>query len=821
MRKKNKVLIIVFLFILLSGIVTVYLNKIVLPTKIKSLVIDNIAQVTRNKVTLDSLQFNLFKGIIFKNLDIYDGEVPVIKIEEARCSFFIIPIFKKQLVIPSIRFKSPRIILIHKENHTFNLQSLFSPDAVKNKNPGFKVIVTRIVVTDASIHFQDQALAEPFEKDIEGLNLNLHLGLPADVKFSLNARLATHNLPPTQAKLAGSFYIPNHQLKARILLQNLAVQDFAPYYRKLGINITEGITDARMDLGLADGLVSLTLATQSKALGLTQQDMQAKLGLEVEADIKYNLKDKLVSYSGTANITGGAVEGLAFINELKDINGQLAFNQSGVTTENLKINILGLPAQVKGSLTDFTDPLLKANLTSSLDMSVLQAMAKERFNFSPGAQMQGTGNLNLDLQAKILPALGLRVSGYLDVVDSKVTPDKGLSAIENINGRLEFTQSQLKWQGLNLKYLGLPYQASGTLTNFTNPNVQLSLSGPELNLDCAFLVTNGLFNFSKFSGKFGASDFSLQGTLDTARQPDLAANIKGSLNVDLADMKKFMPQFKEVLDKTSLQGVVAGQFSLRGNLNDFKSCLAQADLSAPSLSAWGLKGQDLTVELSQSAGILDIPSAQLSFYEGLINASFSTNLNTPGQPYQSSIQAQGIKIEKLKNDTPFKKEDISGAIQAEARLNGSLNDPDRLSGSGKIIITDGKLWQLDLFKGLGAILFVKDFANIIFEEASCSFLVQDKYVSTQDLQFKSNIANLSGTAKVGFDSTIDAALNVQVLDEGAPLTGTFRDITTAIVGQAGRFGVIRITGTLGAPKYNFQTAVLDLFKGLKGAIFGR
>jgi hypothetical protein len=68
-----------------------------------------------------------------------------------------------------------------------------------------------------------------------------------------------------------------------------------------------------------------------------------------------------------------------------------------------------------------------------------------------------------------------------------------------------------------------------------------------------------------------------------------------------------------------------------------------------------------------------------------------------------------------------------------------------------------------------------------------------------------------------FDSSIDAQLNVEVLDENVPLTGTFKDITTAIVGKAGRFGVIKISGTLKEPKYKFKTAVAvtDIIKGLK------
>ena len=86
---------------------------------------------------------------------------------------------------------------------------------------------------------------------------------------------------------------------------------------------------------------------------------------------------------------------------------------------------------------------------------------------------------------------------------------------------------------------------------------------------------------------------------------------------------------------------------------------------------------------------------------------------------------------------------------------------------------------------------------------------------------KSDIANLDGSVQIGFDSRIDASLNVQVLSDNVPLTGTFKDLATAIIGGAEHFGTIRITGTLKDPKYRFNPAVGDLFKSLKDSILGK
>jgi len=115
---------------------------------------------------------------------------------------------------------------------------------------------------------------------------------------------------------------------------------------------------------------------------------------------------------------------------------------------------------------------------------------------------------------------------------------------------------------------------------------------------------------------------------------------------------------------------------------------------------------------------------------------------------------------------------------------------------------------------LGKLLFSSDFANIVFHEGSCNFSVENKYIWTNDLMLKSNIAYLSGKVRIGFDNSVDAALNIDIIDEFVPLTGTAKDITTAIIGQSGKFATINITGTLSEPKYKFKPIVENIFKGI-------
>lgn len=71
---KKKIIIILAILILIISLGIIYLNNVILPTKIKSLIVKGLEDATNKEVTLQSLQFSIFKGLVLRNLVIYDSE---------------------------------------------------------------------------------------------------------------------------------------------------------------------------------------------------------------------------------------------------------------------------------------------------------------------------------------------------------------------------------------------------------------------------------------------------------------------------------------------------------------------------------------------------------------------------------------------------------------------------------------------------------------------------------------------------------------------------------------------------------------------------
>jgi len=815
----KRIFIITIILVLALSSTIFYLNNFLLPKKVKFLIINAIEEQTQKKVSLDSVKIKVFSGFVLKNLTIYDDKETFIRIKEVSCNILLLPVFKKRVIIPFLRVKSPLISLIRREDGSFNIQELFpkksevAATTPSRAGAGYEILVYWVKISDGAIRFQDKALPQPFTKNLENLHLSAHLSLPDSVKFAFKSQIPA--VIPINFNAAGEFKIPKQQLNAKVFLQNLSPKEFSDYYHGLKISVPEGLINALINLKLGGSVLSADLDAQNKNLTIQNRETTYQLNSNLKASLKYSFKDQQFLFSGKTTVTDSKIIGMNFVGPIDGINGEITFNNSGISSNNLNAKIWELPIKAKASLTNFAEALLNIDIFSDTSLGDVQRILKDKLKFIFPADIKGQGNLYVNFKTKFGPGESLQIRGWLDILNGELKFKRIPLPLEGLRGRLEYENNQLKWADLNFTYQGVPYNSKCVITDFKSPGVQFMLSSDELSLDSFFSVNNKQVKLTKLDGEYLSSVFSVSGNIDIENPDSPRVDLSGSLEINLQDLRIPLKKFKDKIEKIKPEGRIHGQFKLSGGMSNFKNCNIEAKLASPELYLYGLKGEELFLNYSQEGGRADIPLMHMSLYGGTLDASASMNLNLEERPYWVSADIKGVKIEKLKLDTPAKDKDVSGNIEAQATLNGVAGDVSKLSGGGKIFITEGRLWQLNLFKGMGALLFTKDFTNIVFHEGQCSFIIKDKYISTDALTLRSNIVDLVGPVRIGFDNSINASFDVQVQDEMVPTSGTFRDVTTAIAGQAGRFGVIEIKGTLKEPKYKFRSDVGDLLDGLK------
>jgi len=822
MKKFIIIALILFLIIFFGA---VYLNKVFLPRKIKSIVVSTLTQQTRKNVTLGSLEFNIFKGLVLRDLVIADSQNVILRTREASCAIFIWPIFKKQIIIPSINLKSPYIFLERLKNGSSNLQDIFmtspavikvpEPKESKSKKSEFSVSVYKINISSGSIVFQDDTLAVQFKKEIKNIQLSLGLALPVSVKFNFKGEIP--NNPSAFIYAWGEYKVLSQELVANLSVNNLLPRDFEVYYRSFGLNLLSGSVDAQARLNFKDQLLHIETAAKGSKLVLVKEKVKASLNLGLETKINYNLHTKKISFDGSCDLQQTDISGLEFFGELKNLYGKLAFNERSLVAQSLKAELLGMPFEVSLGIKDFNT--LALNINTSLSLSFLPAIAKEKFNFTYVSSALGKAALFIKLHPD--GKGGWVIQGKVDIAEAGLKLTKQDIPVENISATLEFSQQGFSWSDTKFKYQGMDYQSSGELSDFSAPNIKLQLSSRDLSLVSELVLTGKLIKITQAKGKYLNSQFLISADIDNSDPVRPQADVSGKINLDLGDLNKLLTKQYPAIKDMQPNGQLDTQFTLNGPIYDFKNCLIQARLSSNNLSLYGLRPQDFSLDYLQEKKIASIPAVRIIFYDGVIEGFASLNLDTDTLPYRIELQANAVKLEKLKLDTPSKNKNISGTFQGDIKLNGFSNDLDKLSGAGQFSVKEGRLWDLNLLQGVGKLLFAKDLGSIELSECTCAFMIKDKFVYTDSLQLKSNVAELSGPVKIGFNDSLEGTLDVHILSEMVPLSGTLKDVTTAIMGQVGKFGVIKLSGSLHEPKYYFSPAVTNIVKGLTDIIFGK
>lgn len=777
----KKFFVVLLILTLLAAGGLVYLNKAFLPGRVKLLIVNSLRELTHQEVSLEALNFSIFRGLVLTNLVVGGPQGALIKIEKASCGFLILPIFKRTLVIPALNIDSASLFLERRQDKSLNLQELFPAGGGAGRKPKFNLFIRRISAKNLKLRFLDNSLAQPFAKELQEASLNVYFSLPDKIRFNFKGRIPAQI--PIKLKGLGSYTLAARELKAKVYLQDFDPQEFRPYYRGFPLQISGGRIDSQVEF-------------------------------------KYNMQDKAFSYSGKATLINLALRGVNIVDEINEINAEAAFDNTGISSQNLSAVAAGVPVRANFTLADFDQRLIKAEAAAELSLETLKRLLKDKLNFSLPAEAEGSCAAYLMLEGSLRLPESLRLNGYLDIVQARLKLSQLKDYFENVNGRVEFSRGELSWPALGFDYLGVNYISTGRLIDFKAPQVQFTLSSDELTLESAFSLQDKLIRLSKFSGRYLNSRFAAAGKIDTA-EPDYYLDLEAKAQIMLKDSGVFLKKIgrEKQAERLKPGGVLNLKASLNGSAKDLKSCTVSAQASSDALSFYGLKSADFFLEYNQAGGIGGIPALRLALYSGTLKGSARIELFTDKLPCRLNAALENLKIEELKNDTAFKGQDISGTLSAKGIFNAELEDLSSLKGFGEVFITDGKLWQLNLFKGLGALIFVRDFANVVFRQGHCSFQVHDNRLFSDDLSLSGDIADLNGKLKLGFDGSIDALLDVKVLDEMVPLTGSFRDIATAVIGQGDRFGRIEIKGTLAKPEYKFKVSVGGIIEGIKKTFF--
>lgn len=796
MRRRRSPTIITLLVILAAVLAAAaYFRIVEFTLSARAFITDEISAATGRKAFASSVGFDMLKGLTLENFVLHDGRRYILRAREVSCGFILPAVLSKRIVIPSITVSEPAAYVERSPDGAINLAGLI-PKEYRTMR-GVSVSVHKIVVRSGKARFVDMKVPGTFEASAEDIDAEIRLYLPIRATFK-----GSFDLPPSRVEVSGEYVVPEEALHSNVVVKNVSLKAFGRYYESAPFRFPSGSVDARAYVGAGPGTLDVKVAATAKGLIVESGTARARVDCAITASAKTDGPSGALKYNGKADVRSMEIDNVEGIGRIADVRGVFDFNEERIFSDSVRAEAVDLPWQARVNIVNYRAPIMDIYARSDVHLGALQKMLKGRFSLVMPGEFSGTGRLSVSIQSE--PARPLRMNGSLSFEDATMGLGSGNFPVEKMSGSLLFAGEELRFQGLKLLYRGVGYSASGRLAGFAEPHIDISVASRDLSYKAELAVKGSIIKVLKLDGKHLGSTFSADGSISLEDPAAMDAELSGRCDFDLADLRRMADESGGVR-KMRPSGILHAAFELSGDLKDLKTCYAKAMLKSKLLSIYGAAFSGISFGYEQEQGVGSIKSLRSGFYGGTLAASGTVDWVSRAVPWALQFDAIGVKLDKLKADSGFSDRDVSGTLKIFADLNGTLKDASRLAGIGHIGIANGKLWQLDLFKGAGKAIFSSDFSDIEFTEGACDFRIGGGDIRIENLVMKSEELKLTGRGEIAADRSVSGTLRPEI-SEDAVATGTTGKFAMAV----GKGTVIEVSGTLKEPRFKTKTNVVDV-----------
>jgi hypothetical protein len=807
---KKKIFIALILCIIFSVFaLLIYINNVFAPVKLKAKIITVLEKNLEARVRIEKVRYNLFNGLIIQNLSVYKeaGDHPYITVKKISFNLLLFPLLQKKIIVPLMRVESPKIYLELDENKKLNLAELTKPATTEKEKQGFSVAVLKISVSDGECYLKDKSVTPNFTRDMTAIKIGAEIKLPQQIKFLLQAKIINPQSNPSFLSAEGEYYPANKNLAAQIKLNSFIVREYLTYLKRLPFLWSEGIVDAELKLSLKEKLLNVTGSISAKAAVVRTEKFAFSGDLTLKPQVEYRLDDKIAKYNAVAQIARGKFIGLKFTKEITEIQGDIYLDETAARSANLKAKIFDSPLKIRGSLENFAQPVLRLKIFS--DRVKLNSLVALLPNPPQDLVFDGGARLVMDLayDAQNPP---LQIKGIAEIDSPKLKLAALKSPLENIRGAIVFSSAGLTWPSLFFTYKQIPYKTSGSITDFNSPHLDCELVSKDLSFKSDLTLRDNLVTIKSCTGKYRQSEFDIKGSADT-RESTL--DLSGKINLYLKNMLDLLTdKAQEKLKKLKLDGACKIEGSVKASAKNLKNLEANLKVTSDAFSIYDLKIDNARFGLRQNNAMLNIDDFAAKSYDGTINAQFSLNLSEASSNYSAKFILENIDLAKLKKDTKFKDKDIAGLFSIKGELGGSAANIDTLKGNGYFTLKDGKIWEINLFKGLGEFLFLPIYQKISFSEIEGDFFIKDKKIEFVNSFLGGKMMELATNGNIGFDGAIDLDMHTRISKSLLEDSPDLRKFSSLIFGNLLN---LKISGTLQKPEYKVVPIPKALLKEIK------
>ncbi len=615
---------------------------------------------------------------------------------------------------------------------------------------------------------------------------------------------------------------PFQETKGELSLKNdeLVVQSVSAFLAKNPVTLQGKLTsfqDPEADLTVRSPVEARTLLEALPSHPFPADAVEGTLILET----RLTGKIAHLSVSGSAQAKDITLKGIPNFGTIEHLRGPMEFTEDSLKSAGLSGVYGTYPFELSGIVTDFKNPTMDLHLRFTQALKALEAHPflkgiPEKFR----PTLAGVGAWDLSVRGPVREPPLQTFEGNCELEKAFLKIPSLPSPVEKLDGKISFDPKTVSWKGVSGMVAGNPFVTDGLLQKGQTPELNVSLTTKNFQLQTSCLIQGKDLHSFTFSRRTPQSVLTLQGDILNDENPSVA--LRGRFEGGTEELKRLNFFGNTLLPAIPFQGDLATQFSLTGLLSRPSEMAVEGSLSSQELRFQKWVFKNLTTRYAYRQNAFTLSQWTGTLFQGELKGHLEMRLSEP-KHYQIGIDLQRASLNETIQHFSQTSSPMRGVLSGVFRGEGDMSDIGTLIGDGWMKIEEGDLFQFPVLGGMTptlrpviGVFYPQLDTWVLFRGASGHFTVKEKTVTTEDLTLTGDKATLYGQGRVGFDQSVDFQVGIQFTDPEILQRPTeFSRLKNIFISDAGMLaGEVRVTGTLARPNYKYSALPLKRIQGL-------
>ncbi len=204
---------------------------------------------------------------------------------------------------------------------------------------------------------------------------------------------------------------------------------------------------------------------------------------------------------------------------------------------------------------------------------------------------------------------------------------------------------------------------------------------------------------------------------------------------------------------------------------------------------------------------------------GEISGVFDVRPAEENSPFHLNVQFKNLKADDVVTDAGGNRGTITGELDGNLDASGKAGDDNGMTGTGEIVLRNGKLQQYSLLVALGQILQIEELTQLQLDQAEAKYHLEGGQIRVDELVLRSPNLRLSATGNISLNGKLH--LDAQLAIDEKVRSQLFKPIRQNFQPTSDpQYSAVdfQVTGTLERPRTNLVDRIVG--RDLKDIVSG-